>query len=324
MDFIARFADGMAAADVAHLACAQALVRAAHPNGRPLIVDPFAGGGAIPLEALRVGADAWAADYNPVAALLLKVVLEDIPRHGERLAEAVRTWGTWVKERVSADLGHFYPPDPDGAVPIAYIWARTVTCEGPLCGAEVPLLRQLWLAHDKGHRVALRMIVDRVAKRVEFAVEEGTASVAERTVRRGSAICPTCGYVTPVARVRAQAMARHGLPIRMIAVVRTYPGHQGRYYRIATDRDVKIAEAAEEELRRREQAHTGLPTLVPDEPFPAHDSRAFTPGRYGYSTWGDLFLPRQALALSALVEAVREAVKIVVPSPTTLRSALRR
>ncbi len=307
LEFIARFSAWEASTDPAYLECARALVAAAHPEGRPLVVDPFAGGGAIPLEALRVGADAWAGDYNPVAALLLKVVLEDIPRYGERLAEGVRTWGAWVKERVEADLGRFYPPDPDGAVPIAYLWARTVTCEGPGCGAEIPLLRQLWLARKAKRRVALRLTVDRQRKSVGFEIEENPDRVGEGTVKRGSAICPVCNIVTPVARVRAQAKANGGLPVRMVAVVRTYPGQQGRHYRVATERDVEIAQQAEEELRRREKEHEGSPSLVPDEPLPPDGTLGFRIQKYGMRTWGDLFLPRQALALSAFAAAVREA-----------------
>jgi adenine-specific DNA methylase len=242
-----------------------------------------------------------------VAALLLKVVLEDIPRYGERLAEAVRTWGAWVKEQVEADLGRFYPPDPDGAVPIAYLWARTVTCEGPGCGAEIPLLRQLWLARKGKRSVALRLLVEAEAKRIDFEVVENPSKVGEGTVKRGSAICPVCHTVTPVARVRAQARANGGLPVRMVAVVRTYPGQQGRRYRVATERDVEIAREAEEELCRREKEHEGPLSLVPDEPIDQWHHDVNRPPMYGLRTWGDLFLPRQALALSAFAAAVRKA-----------------
>ena len=311
LDFIAKFAAWEASTEPVFLDCARALVAAAYPDGPPLVVDPFAGGGAIPLEALRVGADAWACDYNPVAALLLKVVLEDIPRYGDRLAEGVRQWGAWVKERVERDIGRFYPPDPDGAVPIAYLWARTITCEGPGCGAEVPLLRQLWLARKVGRRVALQLRVDRKAKRVAFDIDEDPKQVGEGTVRRGSATCPVCRYVTPVARVRAQATARGGLPVRMVAVVRTYPERQGRYYRAATERDVEVAERAEQELRRREREHAGALSLVPDEPLPPDGTLGFRVQKYGVRTWGDLFLPRQALALTSFAVAVREVYEKV-------------
>ena len=88
---------------------------------RPLVVDPFAGGGSIPLEALRVGADTFASDLNPVAVLLNKVVLEYIPKYGQKLADEVRKWGQWIKEQAEKELAEFYPKDPDGATPIAPI-----------------------------------------------------------------------------------------------------------------------------------------------------------------------------------------------------------
>lgn len=68
----------------------------------------------------------------------------DLVLHG--LADAVRYWGTWIKQQAERELAEFYPQDPDGATPIAYLWARTILCEGPGCGAEVPLIRSLWLA----------------------------------------------------------------------------------------------------------------------------------------------------------------------------------
>jgi putative DNA methylase len=311
LDFVAELAAWERSTDPDYLACARALVAAAHPEGPPLVVDPFAGGGAIPLEALRVGAEAWACDYNPVAALLLKVVLEDIPRYGERLADGVREWGGRVKERVEADVGRFYPPDPDGAVPIAYLWARTVTCEGPGCGAEIPLLRQLWLARKGRRQVALRLRVDRERKAVDFEVVESPDTVGEGTTRNGAAVCPVCSFVTPNSRVQAQAQARGGLPVRMVAVVRTWPGRQGRHYRVATEHDTKGAQAAGVELRRLEEERSGGPPLVPVGALSAVRPSSAARGvsavtRYGLRTWGDLFLPRQALALSAFCAAVRD------------------
>jgi putative DNA methylase len=179
LDFIADFANWDASTIPEFLETARALTQAAHealggiPGTRPLVVDPFAGGGSIPLEALRVGADAFASDLNPVAVLLNKVVLEYIPKYGNYeftmqdengkditfhgLADAVRYWGNWIKEQAEQELAEFYPKDPDGAIPIAYLWARTIRCEGPGCGAEVPLMRSLWLAKKGKKSVALRM-----------------------------------------------------------------------------------------------------------------------------------------------------------------------
>src|SRR5438876_191843 len=111
------------------------------PGTRPLLVDPFAGGGSIPLEGLRVGADTFASDLNPVAVLLNKVVLEYIPLYGQCLADEVRKWGEWIRCEAEKELAEFYPRDDNDATPMAYLWARTIRCEGPGCGAEVPLIR---------------------------------------------------------------------------------------------------------------------------------------------------------------------------------------
>ena len=157
LKFIADFANWDNSAKPAYLQCARGLVKAAHGEEPPLVVDPFAGGGSIPLEALRIGCDAFASDLNPVACLILKVLLEDIPRHGPKLAEELRRVGKQIKEEAEKDLAQFYPPDPDGARPIAYLWARTVRCEAVGCGAEIPLMRSFWLCKKANRRRALRL-----------------------------------------------------------------------------------------------------------------------------------------------------------------------
>ncbi len=274
LDFIAEFSNWDLAAHPDYLRTARALVTAAYPEGPPTVLDPFAGGGAIPLEALRVGAEAWASDLNPVAVLLEKVVLEYVPRYGQRLAEGVRRWGEVIRERARSELGRFYPEDPDGSVPIAYLWARTARCEGPACGARVPLLRGRWLSRRPDHQVALELLVH--DGEVEFAIREGVRAleVGPGTVRRGSLTCPICGHTTPVAAIRRQAQ-RQGLPERLVAVVTTRPGMQGRRYRLPLEHDLRAAEEAEAELERRAAAHRGPLSLVPDEPLPPQGNAGF-------------------------------------------------
>lgn len=161
LKFIADFANWDLAAHPKYLEVSRALVRAAYPEEPPLVVDPFAGGGSIPLEALRVGCEAFASDLNPVACLILKVMLEDIPRHGPKLAEELRRVGAEIKREAEKELAEFYPPDPDGSTPIAYLWARTVRCESPGCGAEIPLARSFWLSKKPNRKRALRYRVVR-------------------------------------------------------------------------------------------------------------------------------------------------------------------
>ncbi len=140
LDFIADFSNWDNSTKKEYLETSRALTQSAHeslggaPGTKPLVVDPFAGGGAIPLEALRVGADAFASDLNPVAVLLNKVVLEYIPKYDQDLADGVLKWGEWIKQEAEKELGQFYPKDSDGSTPIAYLWARTIKCEGPSSG----------------------------------------------------------------------------------------------------------------------------------------------------------------------------------------------
>jgi putative DNA methylase len=159
LDFIADFSDWDRCADGTYLEAARGLVAAAYPAGPPTVVDPFAGGGSIPLEALRVGAEAWASDLNPVAVILEKVVLEYSPKYGDQLADGIRRWGARIGEQANARLGNFYPHDPDGRVPIAYLWARTALCEGPGCGASLPLIRGMWLSKKTARTAALKLHV---------------------------------------------------------------------------------------------------------------------------------------------------------------------
>src|SRR5438093_6692742 len=176
LDFIADFANWDNSTVPAYLETSRALTQAAHealggePGTRPLVVDPFAGGGSIPLEALRVGADAFASDLNPVAVLLNKVGLEYIPKYGQKLADEVRRWGKWIKEQAEKELAEFYPKDADGATPIAYLWARTIRCEGAGCGAEVPLMRSMWLAKTSKRSVALRIHSSPTERQINFEI----------------------------------------------------------------------------------------------------------------------------------------------------------
>jgi len=327
LDFIADFANWDNSTVREYLDTSRALTQAAHeamggaPGSRPLVVDPFAGGGSIPLEALRVGADAFASDLNPVAVLLNKVVLEYIPKYGQRLADEVRKWGDWIKREAVKELAKFYPKDPDGATPIAYIWARTIRCEGPGCGAEVPLVRSLWLAKKADRSVALRLVPNPRAKRVDFQIiiNQRAGWVSQNdpkeiiadpkldgTVKRGSATCPCCGYTTPVSRVREQLRERRGGngDARLLAIVSARDEEQGRFYRLPVQADLRAARNAAEELKERNVAHSGALSLVPNEEISLNEIRRISVPIYGMTTWGDLFSPRQLLLLTTLARLV--------------------
>ncbi len=335
LKFIADFANWDNAADQDYLEAGRALVSAAHPEETPLVVDPFAGGGSIPLEALRLGCEAFASDLNPVACLILKVMLEDIPRYGPGLADELRKAGAEIKAKAEEELADLYPKDPDGATPIAYLWARTVRCEAPKCGAEIPLMRSLWLCRKPNRKWALRPNVlrdDGVPPRVEFEIfePESDREGATGTVARARATCVCCRAVLQPERVRAQLAAQKGGGdavfdddgnrvggARLTAVVTLRPGEQGRHYRLPNDADYAAVRLAQERIASilEEWEIGGKQGLcpVPDEPTPAGGGsgagRAFSVQRYGMLQWGDLFTARQKAALVELGRAVHDSDK---------------
>ena len=318
LHFVSEFSTWANSTDAHFIAMAQRLVRVAHESlggavgTRPQVVDPFAGGGSIPLESLRVGADVFASDSNPVAVVLNKVVLEYVPRHGHRLAEEVRRWGAWVQKAAEEQLADFYPPDTDGSTPMAYLWARTIRCEGPGCGAEVPLIRSLWLAKKKSRLIGLRLLADVDRKRVAFdIVDLKNERIGGPIVRAGSATCPmpACSFTTPLKAVREQLKKREGgtRDARLLCVVTVHSGRGGREYRLPMDRDFKALERASRELAKRRAHHEGDLDLVPNEAISTNELRRISPPLYGMSTWGHLFSDRQALALSTIARLIREA-----------------
>src|SRR2546430_471566 len=119
--FIADFANWDAATDPVYVAAARALVKAAHGDEPPLVVDPFAGGGSIPLEALRLGCDTFASDLNPIACLILKAKLMDIPRHGTDLEEALTRVGNKLNGRAIENLAELYTTEAGETGLIAYL-----------------------------------------------------------------------------------------------------------------------------------------------------------------------------------------------------------
>jgi putative DNA methylase len=170
---------------------ARELIRQAYSGRAPKVLDPFAGGGSIPLEALRLGCETYVLDYNPVAVLILKAVLEFPQRYGQKLLEGVITWGIWVMEKARQELDCFYPADPDGSIPVGYIWARTLPCQNPACGAEIPLMRQTWLAKKDKRKIALKLISDHKARRVEVEIV-GADEPDRLRPRRGHRLARAC------------------------------------------------------------------------------------------------------------------------------------
>ncbi len=311
LDFIADFANWDNSTLREYLDTSRTLTQSAHealggaPGTRPLVVDPFAGGGAIPLEALRVGADVFASDLNPVAVLLNKVVLEYIPKYGERLAEEVRKWGQWIKREAEKELAEFYPKDADGATPIAYLWARTIQCEGPNCGAEVPLMNQRLIS--KRRAVGVEFICEARDVLTNIRCDLSASKFGVGTVTNGKVTCPRCAFTMPAERYRersrnGQLGERHFCTVLSLA-------DGTRKYRNPTEQDAAALRSAESRLVaiRDSALDTAGLTVIPNEPLSSTEPRRLNVLHYGFKTWGALFNPRQQLAWATFSDLLHRA-----------------
>ncbi|MCX8063738.1 MAG: DUF1156 domain-containing protein, partial [Candidatus Hydrogenedentes bacterium] len=434
----------------------------------PRVIDPFAGGGSYPLEAMRLGCEVYANDYNPVAVLIEKATLEypqrfrkldvrnwelmlrtiiggkddgksqrtpnnqvsesdsnsdqdissigtvqsdilnnekvssisensqgcideirDAPNNRQPtpiygrvntepdfsgdlddwedfeqsnffsqeslttnsqstnpLLTAVKYWGNWVLEEAKKELLEFYvyPTSTNSqsqtskpSIPVGFIWARTIPCQNPTCNAEIPLMRQFWLAKKEKKKISLYPVVDRERNRIEFGIIEkrdGKWEYIEKppisdsqiptpnpqfepedgTVSRANVRCPACGgMVDDKTTRRLFQVGKAGQ--RMVAVVETgggrgsFPEDRGKSYRLATDADMDAYLRAEKALEQKvaELRDKWGMEPVPDEEMNQDDPTTVAGRGYSIKKWGDLFNSRQKLSLIVFCDAVRRA-----------------
>ena len=302
----------------------------------PKVLDMFAGGGAIPLESLRLGCETYAVDLNPVAHIIELCTLVYPQKYGKKLADEVEKWGNWVIEQVREEIGDLYPPIKVGEVgeepseqlsllssgkpkqlklaqsltPVAYLWTRTVKCPNPACGAQVPLVRQTWLCKKKDKYVALKTIPNHETKRVEFEVvesktEQGLGFNPALGSARGTSICRHCGATVKSGVAKEQGKAGK-LGQQLMAIVCTTSGERGKTYLSGDTYQHYVPDDAAIQARLETLCQeTGL--TVPNEPIFSADTRAFFTHLYGLDTFGKLFTTRQLLALMTFVKWVRLA-----------------
>lgn len=290
----------------------------------PPILDPFAGGGSIPLEAQRLGLRAHASDLNPVPVLINKALIEIPPKfsgmasvnkknqqrsewHGAQgLAEDVKHYGQWMREQAEKKIGHLYPKVKitqemidagredlklylnQELTVIAWLWARTVKCQNPACGRRMPMLRSFWLSRKKGREVWAEPILDYENGSVHFAIQRDGEPPME-TSNRTMARCLFCNDTMKKGKLRKTARD-HGLQEVPLAIV--VEGKGGRIY----------LEANESDLPKLEK-----PSVPDIDQLMTDDKRWFSPPQYGLPSFIDLFTPRQLTALTTFSDLVQEA-----------------
>jgi putative DNA methylase len=289
-------------------------------NGNPPpVLDPFCGGGSIPLETQRLGLTAYASDLNPVAVLITKALIEIPPKFANMppvhpdarrgvggtgawqgaagLAEDVRRYGVWMRDEAERQIGYLYPkvrlPQERGggeATVIAWLWARTVTCPNPVCGARMPLVRSFELSTKTGRETWMEPVVDPSAKAVRFEVRAGHETPRGGTVGRQGARCLVCESPVPLDHIRAEGKAKR-MGAQLMAIVAE--GQRNRVYLSPTDHDEAIARLADS-------------PWGPDEQLSTHPQYMAAP-RYGMTRVRDLYAPRQLVALTTFSDLVSEA-----------------
>lgn len=377
-------------------------IRRAYGGRAPRVLDMFAGGGAIPLEAMRLGCDVTAIDYNPVAWFILKCTLEFpqrlagktwplpsdelrvtndefrevrdewagdeeggdgdegeddselVARHSSlvtqmtllppdatpaagNLADHVRYWGRWVLARAREELAPYYPT-VDGQPTVAYLWARTVPCPDPACGATVPLLKTLWLSKKAektlpdtpanrarpdflrvkttkntsrvviNGRRALRLVPPPKGQggpvRFEIWTPGPKDEVGEGTMAGSRTSCPSCGANITGDYIKA---CGHSDRLGAQATAVVVDAGWGKEYRPPTPEELAANAAAAEALPAAAEL---IPYGLPTEPLPGKERHRAVGSQlpdYGFDTWGDIFTPRQLLLALQIVACTRAA-----------------
>ena len=326
----------------------QTILQAAHAEilkstggNPPPIYDPFCGGGSIPLEAQRLGLEAHGSDLNPVAVLITKALIEIPPKFagqppvnpaakakmsgkgmwtGARgLADDVRYYGQWMRDRAFEHIGYLYPkirlPNGEEGLVIAWLWARAVRCPNPACGVQMPLVGKFWLSSKAGNKAWVEPIVDTAAKTIRFQVRTGeptpeqehlnkygTSAVNARGKReKASFKCLACKVGSAKGDYINEVANTSGLGVMPLAIVAE--GAKGRLF-VDFEHEEQLA------VFSKAQAMAKAPGFR--ERIPSQSCRGTfasnAQGRiYGFRTFGDYFTPRQQLAIATFSDLISEA-----------------
>lgn len=298
------------------LAEAKAEIMKSTDGNPPPLLDPFAGGGSIPLEAQRLGLKAYASDLNPVAVMINKAMIEIPPKFAGQppvnpearanmgneiewpgatgLAEDVRYYGEWMRKKAFERIGHLYPKvkDEEGKerTVIAWIWARTVKCPNPACGCEMPLASSFVLSKKKGREAYIQPVIE--GKKIRYEVKNGKNAPEPPKVGRGAKFkCICCNSPVDGSYIKAEGVAKR-MGAQLMAIVAE--GDRRRTYVSPNNNHVNAAECSEPEWKPEGEMSGKAADQLP---------------LYGYTQFNELFTNRQLTALTTFSDLVAEAQK---------------
>ncbi|MDD5701029.1 MAG: DUF1156 domain-containing protein [Dehalococcoidales bacterium] len=292
------------------------IIRAATENNPPPVIDPFCGGGSIPIEAQRLGLLTYPSDLNPVAVLITKAMVEIPPKFRGKepinpdikrgiggtaswkgvsgLANDVLYYGKWLRDRAWERIGQLYPKGPNGDTIIAWLWARTVKCPNPVCGAHLPLVHSFELCSGKGREVWINPIVDENTKTIKYTIRTGNGNPPTGTVNRLGAKCIVCGTAVPFSHIRSEGRAGR-IGQQLMSFVTESNGK--KTYHPGTQDQANIAERAK-------------PEWEPDTQLP-DQALGLRVQLYGLTSHASLFTKRQLAALSTFSSLIEETRTII-------------
>lgn len=301
------------------LATARAEIMKSTNGNPPPVLDPFCGGGSVPLEAQRLRLEAYGADLNPVAVLITKALIE-IPskfanqppvRAEARMARFAHEWkgapglasdvcyyAQWMRDETEKRIGHLYPrvrltKEHGGgeATVIAWLWSRSVQCPNPACGTQMPLSSKWWLSTKRGKEAWVEPVFDWsvTPAAIGFEVRHGGKPSINGTVNRSGAVCIACGTPVSFDYIRAEGKARR-MGQQLLATVAE--GRRGRAYVSPTPEQIRGAVDC-------------TSTPIPEAELVSGPGW-IAPPRYGMKRFADLFTPRQLVALTTFSDLVAE------------------
>lgn len=297
----------------------------------PSVFDPFAGGGAIPLEAARLGCRSYGNDINPVAHIIEKGSVEFPQKYGKpityshdefinrygqsgiklftkkygytptnnwkisnRLSFDIEYYSTLLIEKSSQDCALYYESSNNDSI-LVYYWVRTATCSNPSCKAQIPLLKQFYLSKRRKtsskNWVYLSPIIN--GNIIDFEIKHGTCNI-EGWNNHCNITCPCCGNITDVSNIKSQFFNKTTSE-RLVAIISEYNGK--RIYRLPTEAEINLCSQIQ-------SIH-----FIPHELLPQNDSQNLKVPYWGYKSFGDLFNKRQLYTLNVLLDNFKYITK---------------
>ncbi len=281
------------------------------------LLDPFAGGGSIPLEAVRLGCETYSSDLNPVSVIIQKCLLEFPQKYNliektksnsfEDLSEAVQHYSKLLFRKIENQIGNLYEVSYAGNKSIGYYFYHLIQCPKSDCKVEIPLSANFWLVNKNDSKIALKPFYIEGSNEVFFKIqknEEIDFKAEEGTVKRGNVRCLKCNSVVKVTELRKIAQAG-GMTEKLVAIMAYNTKEKMRNYFLPKEDDLKKYIEAQNVLNIKLQS-SNEEYQLPNAELPPKGTLGFRVQRYGITKWKQLFNPRQTLCLLIFIDETKK------------------